>query len=89
MPTNGKSSRLMMLIFEVIAATAVVQIEPIRSAFLRGCSSDIDATGRVLYTADAYRNDGKRFTVIADDRLTAFLELERVTRESLRFPNAV
>jgi hypothetical protein len=42
-----------------------------------GCSSQIDATGRVLYTADAYR-DGKRFTVIADDKLTAFLELERV-----------
>jgi hypothetical protein len=42
-----------------------------------GCSSQIDATGRVLYTADAYRKDGKRFTVIADDKLTAFLELER------------
>jgi hypothetical protein len=48
-----------------------------------GCSSQIDATtGRVLFTADAYRKDGKRFTVIADDRLTAFLELERVMRES-------
>ncbi len=45
-----------------------------------GCSSDIDATGRVLYTADAYRKDGKRFTVIAGERLAAFLELERVTR---------
>jgi hypothetical protein len=44
-------------------------------------------TGRVIYTADAYHN-GKRFTVIADDRLTVFLELERVTRESLRFQNA-
>jgi hypothetical protein len=32
--------------------------------------------GRVLYTADAYRNDGKRFTVIADEKLTAFLGLE-------------
>jgi hypothetical protein len=32
--------------------------------------------GRVLYTADAYRNDGKRFTVIADEKLTAFLQLE-------------
>jgi hypothetical protein len=45
-------------------------------------------TGRVLYTADAYRDDGKRFTVIADEKLTAFLELERVTRESLRFLSA-
>ena len=45
-----------------------------------GCSSEIDVTtGEVLYTADVYRKDGKRFTVLADDRLTAFLELERVT----------
>jgi hypothetical protein len=45
-----------------------------------GCSSQIDASGRVLYTADVYRKDGKRFTVIADDRLTAFLELESAIR---------
>jgi hypothetical protein len=46
-----------------------------------GWTSEIDATGRVLYAADAYRKDGKRFTIIADDKLTAFLELERVTRD--------
>jgi hypothetical protein len=46
-----------------------------------GCSSQINATGRVLSTADAYRKDATRFTVIADDKLTAFLELERVTRD--------
>jgi hypothetical protein len=48
-----------------------------------GCSSEIDVTGRMLYIADAYCNDGKRFTVIADDKLTAFLELERVTHDDL------
>jgi hypothetical protein len=32
--------------------------------------------GRVLYTADAYCKDGKRFVVQADEKLTAFLELE-------------
>jgi hypothetical protein len=37
-----------------------------------GCSSQIDTNGRVLYTADAYRKDGKRFTVIADDKLEGF-----------------
>jgi len=42
-----------------------------------GCSSEMDATGRVLYTADVYRKDAKRFTVIADEKLAAFLELER------------
>jgi hypothetical protein len=38
--------------------------------------------------ANAHRDDGKRFVVHADEKLTAFLELERVTRESLRFLNA-
>jgi hypothetical protein len=33
---------------------------------------------------DAHRDDGKRFVVHADEKLTAFLELERVARESLR-----
>ena len=36
---------------------------------------------------DARRGDGKRFIVHADEKLTAFLELQRVTRKSLRFPN--
>jgi hypothetical protein len=31
---------------------------------------------------------GKRFVVRADEKLTVFIELERVTRESFRFPNA-
>jgi hypothetical protein len=53
-----------------------------------GCSSQIDATDRVLFTADAHRDNRKRFIVTADERLTAFLELERVTRETFRFLNA-
>jgi hypothetical protein len=42
-----------------------------------GCSSESDTTGRVRYTAYAFSKDGKRFTVLAVDKLTAFLELER------------
>ena len=53
-----------------------------------GCSSHVDSTGRVLFTADAHRHNGKRFVVSADEKLTAFLKLERVTRESFRFLNA-
>jgi hypothetical protein len=41
-----------------------------------------------MWIANAHRDDGKRFVVRADEKLTAFLELERVTRESLRFQNA-
>ena len=52
-----------------------------------GCSSQIDSTGRELFTADAYCSDGHRFIILSDEKLSAFLELERITRESLRFSN--
>jgi hypothetical protein len=42
--------------------------------------SHIDSAGRVLFTADAHRSNGKKFIVSADEKLTAFLELEKVTR---------
>jgi hypothetical protein len=48
-----------------------------------GCSSEIDSTGRVIVTADAYSRDGRRFTVLADERLSAFLDLERAIRVPL------
>ena len=34
------------------------------------------STGRVRFTADAHRDNGKRFIVTADEKLTAFMELE-------------
>ena len=52
-----------------------------------GCISALDSRGRTIWIADAHCDDGKRFVVRADEKLTAFLELERVTRESFRFPN--
>jgi hypothetical protein len=45
-----------------------------------------DSSERTIWIADAHRDDGKRFVVRADEKLTAFLELEKVTRESSRFP---
>jgi hypothetical protein len=44
-----------------------------------GCVSAIDSNGRTIFVADAHRDDGKRFVVHADEKLTAFLELERIT----------
>ena len=52
-----------------------------------GYVSAIDSEGRTIWIVDAHR-DGKRYVVRADEKLTPFLELENVTRESLRFPNA-
>jgi hypothetical protein len=42
-----------------------------------GCVSALDSCGRTIWIADAHRGDGQRFVVHADEKLTAFLELER------------
>jgi hypothetical protein len=41
-----------------------------------GCSSHIDSAGRLPFTADAHRQNRKRFIVTADKKLTAFFELK-------------
>jgi hypothetical protein len=41
-----------------------------------GWVSAIDAEGRTIWIADAHRGDGERFVVHADEKLTAFVELE-------------
>jgi len=40
------------------------------------CVSAIDSSGRTIWIVDAHRGDGKRFVVRADEKLTAFVELE-------------
>jgi len=42
-----------------------------------GWVSALDLEGRTIWIVDAHRGDGKRFVVRADQKLTAFLELER------------
>ena len=46
-----------------------------------GCVSAIDSNGRTIWIADAHRDDGKRFVVRADEKLTAFIELESAIRD--------
>jgi hypothetical protein len=45
-----------------------------------GWVSAIDSNGRTIWIADAHRGDGKRFVVRADEKLTAFMELESAIR---------
>jgi hypothetical protein len=40
------------------------------------CMSAVDRQGQTIFIADAHRDDGKRSVVHADEKLTAFLELE-------------
>jgi hypothetical protein len=43
-------------------------------------SQPLDSRGRTIFVVDAHRGDGQRFIVRADEKLTAFLELESVVR---------
>jgi hypothetical protein len=45
-----------------------------------GYVSAIDSNGRTIWIADAHRDDGKRFVVRADEKLTPFVELESAIR---------
>jgi len=45
-----------------------------------GCVSTVDSNGRTVWIADAHRDNGKRFVVRADEKLTAFMELELAIR---------
>jgi len=45
-----------------------------------GCVATVDAHGRTIFVTDAHRDDGKRFVVRSEEKLTAFLELEREPR---------
>jgi hypothetical protein len=51
-----------------------------------GCVGIVDARGRTIVVADARREDGKRFVVRADEKLTAFVEIESTIRLYLRNP---
>jgi len=46
------------------------------------------ANGRTIWIADAHRNNGERFVVRANEKLTAFLELETAIRATNRLKNS-
>jgi hypothetical protein len=41
-----------------------------------GCIATVDAHGRTIWIVDAHRDNGKRFIKRAEEKLTAFMELE-------------
>jgi hypothetical protein len=50
-----------------------------------GRVSAVDSEGRKLWIVDAHRDDGKRFVVRADEKLTPFVELEPAIRDCGEF----
>ena len=53
-----------------------------KAGWSRGCVSPVDGDGRTIWIADPHR---KRFVVRADEKLTAFVELESAIRNGQRF----
>ena len=51
-----------------------------KSGWSWGCVAAVDLNGRTILIADAHRDDGKRFVVRADEKLSAFIELELAIR---------
>jgi hypothetical protein len=51
-----------------------------KAGFSLGWVSALDIEGRTIWIVDAHRGDGKRFVVRADQKLTAFMQLEAATR---------
>jgi hypothetical protein len=47
-----------------------------------GCVSTLDSSGRTIFVADAHRDDGQRFIVRADEKLTAFNGFESAIEDS-------
>jgi hypothetical protein len=45
-----------------------------------GCVAAVDFSKRTFFVAAAHCGDGKRFVVRADEKLTAFVELESAIR---------
>ena len=41
-----------------------------------GCVATVDRRGQTIFVADAHRDNGKRFVVHADEKLTSLVELE-------------
>jgi hypothetical protein len=61
-----------------------VQKLPYRKAgWSWGCVSAVDSNGRTIWIANAHRGDGNRFIVHANEKLTAFIELESAVRAAL------
>ena len=73
----------------ILAAISRITHNPQQSRLELGAASQrLIPNGRTIWIADAHRDDGKRFVVHADEKLTAFLELESATREHAARPSA-
>jgi hypothetical protein len=58
----------------------IIADNPGKAGWSWGCVAAVDSRGRTIFIADAHRGNGKRFVARADEKLTAFVELELAMR---------
>jgi hypothetical protein len=71
-----------MVIHDTVKYGEIIADNLKKAGWSLGYVSTLNASGRTMWIVDAHR-DGQRFIVRADEKLTAFIELESVT-----WPNA-
>jgi hypothetical protein len=72
MPRGKKAESQLVKYWEIIADILK------KAGWSLGWISAVDSEGRTIFVADAHCDDGKRLVVRADEKLTAFMELEAV-----------
>jgi len=58
-----------------------------KAAWSLGWVSAVDSEGRTLSIVNAHRDNGKRFVVRADEKLTAFVELKQLSTSGANWLN--
>jgi hypothetical protein len=56
------------------------RVRPLRKTPRRGRVPALDSEGQTIWIVDAHRDDGRRFVVRSDEKLTAFMELESAVK---------
>jgi hypothetical protein len=62
----------------------VIAVNLSKAGWSWGCVATVDSNGQTIFVADAHRDNGQRFVVHADEKLTAFSELESTIRATER-----
>ena len=75
-PVESKKGRILPVKYWELVADNLS-----KSGWSWGCVATVNREGRTIFVADAHRGDGKRFVVHANEKRTAFLELEAATSD--------
>jgi len=69
--------------FSAVAGWEIIADNLSKAGWSWGCVSAVDSNGRTIFTVDAHR-DGQHFIVRANEKLTAFVELESAIFNALK-----